>query len=109
MKQEIKPISKREFAEFALKNGLSLVASPWNHSMDKICRILNLNGDKVLSDLGTKRDKVIGNSQHLKRVKTGGGFSHLRLGKEDRIYTYGNFILVRGEHPDGSNNTVIYA
>jgi hypothetical protein len=109
MKKESKHISKKEFAQFALKNGLSLVGSPWNRGMDEIHALIDEKGESVLMALGGKRDKVTGNAQHLKRVKSDGGSSHLRLGKEDKIYAYGNFFLVRGEHPDGSNNTVIYA
>ena len=100
--------TKAEFARHATLNGLHLLGSPWNTSIEKVCQAIDKQGDSILNNIGDNRQKVTGTVKHLTRHKPDGFTSHLRLGADDTVYRYGNFWLVRGEFQNGSNNTIIY-
>lgn len=105
---ELKKETKAEFARVAKRNGVALVGAPWNKTLEDVTDIIDKQGDRVAANLNGKRDRVTGSPSHLLREKAEGGNSHLRMGKNDAVFSYGRFWLIRGEHEDGSNNTVIY-
>ena len=105
---ELKKETKAEFARVAKQNGVALVGAPWNMAIEEVTGIIDKQGERVAENLNGKRDRVTGSPSHLLREKAEGGNSHLRMGKDDTVFSYGHFWLVRGEHEDGSNNTVIY-
>jgi len=100
--------TKAEFARSAKSNGVNLVGAPWNMSLADIVSLINEQGERIIANTTGKRERVTGSACHLKREKFDGGVSHLRMGKEDTVYSYGQFWLIRGEHDNGSNNTVVY-
>lgn len=100
--------TKAEFARVAKQNGVALVGAPWNVAMEEITRRIDEQCDQVVATLNGKRDRVTGSPSHLLRETADGGTSHLRMGKEYTVFSYGKFWLVRCEHEDGTNNTVIY-
>lgn len=100
--------TKVEFARVAKQNGVALVGAPWNMALEEITRRIDKQGEQVAETLNGKRDRVTGSPSHLLREMADGGTSHLRMGKEYTVFSYGKFWLVRGEHEDGTNNTVIY-
>ena len=105
---KLKKETKAEFARVAKKNGVALVGAPWNMAIETVTCIIDKQGERVAKSLNGKRDRVTGSPSHLLRETVDGGVSHLRMGKEDTVFSYGQFWLIRGEHEDGSNNTVIY-
>jgi len=105
---KLKKETKAKFARVANQNGVALVGAPWNMTIEDVTGIIDKQGDQVAANLNGKRDRVTGSPSHLLREKSEGGTSHLRMGKDDTVFSYGQFWLVRGEHEDGSNNTVIY-
>lgn len=108
MKNQIEKTTKAAFTRHAMKSGLHLVGAPWNITLDSVCETIDSQGGKILEAIGERRDKITGTAYRLIRHTQAGGKSHLHIGGEDTVFRYGEFWLIRGEHGENSNNTVIY-
>ena len=93
-------ITKAEFARTALKNGLALLAAPWNISEEKL-----LSGmDNFKTDLKTiKRDKVTGTASKI--IRNG---SRLDLDGRTTVYKRNDFFIVKTVWDKDSESYVIY-
>jgi hypothetical protein len=104
IKMEYHKITKKEFIDHAVNDGIALLGAK-GCDLDEAINIVK----NAKIDLNIPRIKCTVSGQHLKR-----GTSNLRLDKNDTIYKAGDFYVIHSFTPAGngcnfkSNNCIFY-
>jgi hypothetical protein len=109
---ELTKISKRDFTEWAVKNGLSHIDSVWKASLEEVIESIDKHIAKCVEV--PPKNKCIAIYNGIVRIKPNGNESYLdTTGKECTIYTYKGYFLVHTVYrtnpwDDPTSNTVVY-